>query len=288
MFKQINRPVRDYLSNFQNYLNSNSITDRDKVILSQLETYIIDANYSLAFNDYHFNINKINQNNNIITCGVNPFWKKHKSHINNMVEGASDSKECPVCGIFYRDNFKMGKSVEHVLPKSKYHQYIFSPINLVYFCESCNNYKGDQVPNRIFHPLLAKINCQEVINITLNNSGNRLFIDVSISEPNPDYSFLINELYQIPNTYRKYILEIINIDLSSIEPILKHELKGLTTDDKLLHIEDYIIKKYHFNPKKFNKTDTERLLIDEVRKAIQNQPDILAKYILNRLQAALR
>ncbi len=46
MFKQINRPVRDYLSNFQNHLNSNFITDDDKIILSQLEQYITDANYS--------------------------------------------------------------------------------------------------------------------------------------------------------------------------------------------------------------------------------------------------
>ncbi|MCT2160477.1 HNH endonuclease [Granulicatella adiacens] len=283
MFKQINRPVRDYLSNFQNYLNSNSITDDDKIILSQLEPYIIDANYSPAFNDYNFGINQINQNNNIITCGVKPFWKKHKSHIDNMIEGASDSTECPVCGISYRDNFQMGKSVEHVLPKSKFHQYIFSPINLVYFCKSCNNFKDNHVPNRIFHPLFANINCQEIINISFNRPGNRLLVDVSIPEPDSDYNFLINELYKIPNTYQKYILEVINTDFSSIEPFLKDELKGLTTDEKKLHIRDYITKKYRFNPKKFKKTDTECLLIDKVEDAIKRHPDIFVEYILNRL-----
>ena len=283
MFKQINRPYKDYLSNFQNYLNSNSITDDDKVILSQLEQYITAANYSQVFNDCHFDINKINEKDDIITCGVNPFWKRHKSHINNMIEGASDSTECPVCGISYRDNFQMGKSVEHVLPKSKYHQYIFSPINLVYFCERCNNSKNNRVPELIFHPLIANTNCQEVINITFNTSSNRLFIDVSISEPNTDYRFLINELYKIPITYRNYILEIINIDISSIEPLLRHELGGLTDAEKESHIRDYITNKYHFNPKKFNKTDTERLLVDKVDEAIKRQPDIFVEYILNRL-----
>ena len=282
MFKQINRPVRDYLSNFQNHLNSNFITDDDKIILSQLEQYITDANYSPAFNDYNFDINKINQNNNIITCDVNSFWKRHKSHIGSMIEGASDSTECPVCGISYRENLKMGKSVEHVLPKSKYHQYIFSPINLVYFCESCNNSKDNRVPELIFHPLFANINCQGAINITFDNS-NRLFVDVSISEPNTDYRFLINELYKISITYQKYMFKVINWEISSMEQILKPRLVGLSENEKISKIKDYITREHHFNPVRFNKTKIERLLLVEVRNAIKQQSEIFAEYILNKL-----
>lgn len=285
MFKQINRPIRDYLSNFQNYLNSNSITDDDKIILSQLEPYIIDANYSPAFNDYNFGINQINQNNNIITCGVKPFWKKHKSHINNMLEGASDSKECPVCGIFYRDNFNMGKSVEHVLPKSKYHQYIFSPINLVYFCESCNNYKDNLVPNRIFHPLFANINCQNNLNITLvRKSRNRVNAQVTISESNADYNFLINELYRIPETYQKFTMQLINSELSSLEQPLRPRLVGLNYNDKHSKIMDYIENEYRFNPNQFIESNTEKLLLIKISSAIKAHSDLFATHILNRLR----
>ena len=282
MFTKINRTDRDYLSNFRTYLNSNSIRNDDRMILSQLEQYITDANYSPAFNDYNFDINIINRNNNIITCDVNSFWKRHKSHIGNMIEGASDSTECPVCGISYRDNFQMTKSVEHVLPKSKYHQYIFSPINLVYFCKSCNNFKDDHVYNRIFHPLFANISCQGGFNITFDIS-NRLFVDVSIPEPNPDYNFLIHEFYKIPKTYQKYILHIINDELSAIETKVIDRLKNLTFADKILRISDFIIKEYRFDPEGFKKTVTERLLYDKIEEAIKRQPDTFAKYILNRL-----
>ena len=282
MFKQINRSIQDYSSNFQNYLDTNSITDNDKVILDQLKQYITAPNYSLAFNNYHFDINKSNGEDDIITCDVNPFWKRHKSHIHNVIEGTSDSTECPVCGISYRDNFQMRKSVEHVLPKSKYHQYIFSPINLVYFCEKCNNAKDNDVPDRIFHPLFANINCQGNFNITFDIS-NRLFVDVSIPEPNSDYNFLIHELYKIPKTYQKYILQVINGELSAIETKVIDRLKNLTFDDKILRISDYIIKEYRFNPEDFKETVTERLLYDKVEEAIKRQPDIFAKYILNRL-----
>lgn len=282
MFKQINRSIQDYSSNFQNYLDSNSITDDDKVILDQLKQYITAPNYSLAFNNYHFDINNSNGEDDIITCDINPFWKRHKSHIRNVIEGTSDSTECPVCGISYRDNFQMTKSVEHVLPKSKYHQYIFSPINLVYFCEKCNNAKDNKVPDKIFHPLFANINCQEVIEITFNNPRNRLFIDVSIPEPNSDYRDLIN-LYKIPITYQKYILEVINWEISSMELILKPRLVGLSEIDKISKIQDYITKEHRFNPTRFNKTNTERLLLVEVRNAIKQESEIFAEYILNRL-----
>lgn len=284
MFKQINRSIQDYLSNFQNYLNSNSITNDDRRILSQLEQYITAANYPLAFNDYHFDINKINENDDIITCGVNPFWKRHKSHIDNMISGASDSKECPVCGISYRKNFKMEKSVEHVLPKSKYHQYIFSPINLVYFCESCNNFKDNHVPNRIFHPLFANINCQNNLNINLvRKSRNRVNARVSISESNADYNFLINELYRIPETYQKFTMQLINSELSSLEQPLRPLLVGLNYNDKHSKIMDYIENEYRFNPKRFIESNTERLLLNKIEQAINDHPELLATHILNRL-----
>ncbi len=208
--------------------------------------------------------------------------KRHKSHIGSMIEGASDSTECPVCGISYRENLKMGKSVEHVLPKSKYHQYIFSPINLVYFCESCNNSKDNRVPELIFHPLFANINCQGAINITFDNS-NRLFVDVSISEPNTDYRFLINELYKISITYQKYMFKVINWEISSMEQILKPRLVGLSENEKISKIKDYITREHHFNPVRFNKTNIERLLLVEVRNAIKQQSEIFAEYILNKL-----
>lgn len=286
MFKKISRTYRDYLSNFQNYLNSNSnsITDNDKDIFSRLEPYIIDANYSPAFNNYHFDMNKINQNNNIINCDVKAFWKRHKSHIVNMIEGASDSTECPVCGIKYREYFKMEKSVEHVLPKSKYHQYIFSPINLVYFCCVCNDYKNNYIYNRVFHPLFANITCQNNLNINLvKKSRNRVYAQVSISESNADYNFLINQVYRIPENYQKFTMQLINSEISSMESTLRPLLVGLNYNDKHSKLTDYIENEYHFNPNQFIESNTEHLLLNKIEQAINDHPELLATHILNRL-----
>ena len=283
MFNHINRGNINYSENFQNYLNS-SISNADRSILIVLSQYITDSAYQFyltAFNNYHFNQNRIQQNSNIINSDISDFWALHKSHTNRMLEGSTDSTECPVCGLSYNRLFNCTKTVEHILPKSKYQQYIFSPFNLVYFCNNCNNSKSNRVGSRIFHPLFSNISCCGIPRINFIRNNRNINIKVQINEPNLDYRYLIDNLYKVPKNYEKFIKKLINKELPSIEVTQEKNLKGLNIDQKQAKLSQYLQSVYSFQPTgSYVVSKTEKLIVQELNSTIKNQSDIFADYIL--------
>lgn len=286
MFNHINRENINYSENFQNYLNS-SISNDDRDILNDLSQYITDSAYQFyltAFDNYHFDENIIQQNNNIIS-NISDFWRAHKSHVHSMLDGAVDSSECPVCGLSYNPLFHCTKSVEHILPKSKYHQYTFSPFNLVYFCNNCNAAKGNKVESSIFHPLISNISCSGIPEINFIRNGCNINIKVEINEPNVNYRELIYDLYKVPSNYEKFIKKLINEELNSIEVSQVENLKTLNINQKQTKLSRYLQNVYSCQPSgNYIISDTENLIVEKLKSTIknQNQADIFADYILSK------
>lgn len=66
---------------------------------------------------------------------------------------------CAYCRIQKKEKHGMTWDVEHILPKSKYPEFLFEPLNLVVACKECNSSKDDydilqkKLPNRKIYPI---------------------------------------------------------------------------------------------------------------------------------------
>ena len=284
MLKSVNREQRDELKNFQEYVSSHEILDIDKDILKELEHFITDdakKEYSTAIDNYRFDADKIKRNNTIMNDNkVSDFWGNHKAHILSLLE---DSKECPVCDLSYNSRLNYSRTVEHVFPKSEYQQYILSPINLVYFCNSCNSYRGNKLDEgRIFHPLFSEIDCHSkpIIKIFLRNDS-KTGIKVTIDEPNTDYLYFI-KLFKISRKYQDFIKKLINEEISSIENVMKMKLQGLSIDDKYKILNTFIEKEFSFeSDSDFIKTKTEAILLEKLNSEIKKKSWLFARYVID-------
>ena len=285
MLTSITREEKDHLKNFQDYLKSPDITEEDKQIFNQLEYYLTSESnkiYSDSINNYQFDMNLIGENNSILSPDkIDDFWCKHKHHIIPMLES---SEMCPVCGLSYNPTFKIIKTIEHVLPKSKYQQYILSPINLVYFCECCNSSRSNELDGRIFHPIFSKINCTSSINVEFFvRNDHAIDVKVTINENNLDFKYFIKKLFRIPKHYRKYIAHIINDEISSLENSMEKEIHGLSLDEKYACLNTHFQNKYSISNKTYSvNTETEKLIISLLGNAIKTQSYLFAQYVLEK------
>jgi hypothetical protein len=285
MLNSITREEKNYLENFQQYVISAEISDTDRAILEQLEYFISNdakTEYSDAIDNYHFNEDKIKKNKQLIAPeNIDDFWLNHRSHLFSMLE---DSRECPACGLAYNKFFNHKKTIEHVLPKSEYQQYILSPINLYYLCESCNSRKGNRISEgRIFHPLFSNINCctkPDIELILLTNSS--VEIKVSINESNIDYRHFIKKLFKIHLTYKNFIKKLFNIVISSVETTAKYKLVGLTFEEKQIILSKFFKQNLLLDfclP--YIETETEKMILEKLNIAVEQEPLLFSSYILN-------
>lgn len=285
MLTSITREEKDHLQNFRDYLKSPNITKEDEQILNQLEYYLTDEsnkNYSNAFDNYRFDMDLIEENNSILPADkINEFWFKHRHHISPMLE---NSEMCPVCGLSYNKIFKISKSIEHVLPKTKYQQYILSPINLVYFCSCCNGSKSNEFDGRIFHPIFSKINCDSLIKIEFFvRNDNTKDVKVTINEANSDFKYFIRKLFKIQKNYKRYIAHIINDEISALENLMENKLNGLSLNKKHDCLNNHLQKKYSISYETYSvQTETEKLIISLLNNSIKDQSYLFAQYVLEK------
>lgn len=287
MLTSITREEKDHLKNFQDYLKSPGLTKEDKQILNQLKDYLTDESneyYSNAFGNYRLDMNLIKENHSILPADkINEFWMKHKHHILPMLE---NSEMCPVCGLSYNSNFKIIKSIEHVLPKSKYQQYILSPINLVYFCSCCNSSKSNDCDGRIFHPIFSEINCDSIILVEFfmrNDSNKTKDVKVTIKEDNIDLKYFVKKLFKIQNNYKSYIAYILNDEISSLENLMEDKIHGLSLDEKQAYLKTYFQNKYSISYTTYSaNTETEKSIISLLNKSIKAQSYLFAQYVLEK------
>ncbi len=237
MFKSVICSIENYNNIYEdiykNYTKERVMRERDKEIFKSLSVSAAEDfdMYSRAIKNYTFSIDKIEGKTNIIESNyVNGFWKKYKNQIKKYIK---ETDCCPVCGLLFRKNFGLGESIEHVLPKSEYQQYIFFPINLVYFCESCNKNKSGEIEQRIYHPYFSKIDCKTQPVVAFKNKNKNTYIEITIAQDNEIYNYFINDLYKIWKSYRIYIEQVINNEISSIERLFDKKTRDSKDEESI-------------------------------------------------------
>lgn len=107
--------------------------------------------------------------------------KRFKGYLNGVKDKAPGEYQnrCPYCGIGEVN------TVDHILPKDRFPEYAFLPINLIYICSKCNSQKSDKY---------------------IHNKK-RLFINPYID------NFLDEEFFQV------------NLEVDNIEPFIKYDVK---------------------------------------------------------------
>ena len=285
MFTSVPKPDLErvcFLTKFQNYMGQSGIPENDKQILSSLSEYVtIEAIqcYSLAFESTQYNGSLEEKTDLLLADKINDFWKKHKGCVKDIV---SPSDYCPVCGVSYNPEFNYIKTLEHVLPKSRYQQYILSPINLVYFCDSCNRFKGDEVDERLFHPYFSNITCTGEVTLSMfKRDDNKIDIKVEIREENETYIRMIKKLFKLHRNYQSYIKQVMNKEISSIEVVVQQKLTSIDSAQKLEVLKDFLSKDYSFNPQNYYvRTSTEIMLLNKLKTEIETNYENFAQYIL--------
>lgn len=285
MFTSVPRPNLErvcFQTDFQNYMNRPEISEDDKQILSSLSGYFTTEAiqyYSSSFEPTQYNGSLEEKIDLLLADKIDDFWSEHKRCVKNIV---SPSDYCPVCGVSYNLEFNYIKTLEHVLPKSRYQQYILSPINLVYFCELCNSYKGDEVNESLFHPYFSNITCTGEVTLSMfERTDHKIDIKVEIHEENETYIKMIKKSFKLHRNYQRYIKQVMNKEISSIELTVQQKLTGIDSAQKLEFLKDYLSKDYSFNPQTYYvKTSTERMLLEKLKTEIETNYEYFAQYIL--------
>lgn len=285
MFTSVSKPNLEgvcFQTNFQNYINLPEISADDKQILSNLSEYFTKEAiqyYSSAFESTQYNCSLEEKTDLVLADKINDFWSEHKSYVKNIIP---PSDYCPVCGVSYNHEFNYIKTLEHVLPKSKYQQYILSPINLVYLCELCNSSKGSKVNEILFHPYFSNITCTGEVTLSMfERTDHKIDIKVEIHEENQTFIRMIKNLYRLHRNYQRYIKQVMNKEISSIELAVQQKLTGIDSEKKLEVLKDYLRKNYSFNPQTYYvRTSTERMLLDKLKTEITTNYENFAQYIL--------
>ncbi|MCO4669980.1 hypothetical protein Si026_01873 [Streptococcus infantarius subsp. infantarius] len=289
MFTSVPRPNLEgvcFQTDFQNYMNLPEISEDDKQILSSLSGYFTTEAiqyYSSAFDSTQYNGSLEEKIDLLSADKINDFWSEHKRCVKNIV---SPSDYCPVCGVSYNHEFDYTKTIEHVLPKSRYQQYILSPINLVYFCNHCNSCKGDEVNESLFHPYFSNITCTGEVTLSIfERNDHKIGIKVEIHEENETYIKMIKKSFKLHKNYLGYIEQVMNKEISSIELAVQQKLTGIDSAQKLDVLKDYLSKYYSFNPQTYYvKTPTERMLLEKLKTEIETNYENFAQYILEKLK----
>lgn len=285
MFTSVSRPNLEricFQTDFQNYMNLPEISEDDKQILSSLSGYFTTEAiqyYSSAFESTQYNGTLEEKTDLLLADKINDFWSEHKRCVKNIV---SPSDYCPVCGVSYNPEFNYIKTLEHVLPKSRYQQYILSPINLVYFCDLCNSSKGDEVNESLFHPYFSNITCTGEVTLSMfERTDHKIGIKVEFHEENKTYINMIKKKFKLQRNYKRYIKQVLNKEISSIELAVQQKLTGIDSAQKLEVLKDYLIKDYSFNPQTYYvRTSTERMLLEKLKTEIETNYENFAQYIL--------
>lgn len=290
MFKSVICSIENYNNIYEDiykkYTADRVMQERDEEIFKSLSVSAAEDfdMYSRAIKNYTFSIDKIEGKTNIIESDyVSGFWKKYKNQIKEYIK---ETDCCPVCGLLFRKNFNLGESIEHVLPKSKYQQYIFFPINLVYFCESCNRNKSAEIEQRIYHPYFSKIDCKTQPVVAFKNKNKNTYIEITIAQDNEIYNYFINDLYKIPKSYRKYLEQVINIEISSIERLFDKKMRESKDEEKYKELKSYIVDGGlgEVDNPQFIKTEVERQLILALNKEIKDNPDGFTSYVIKQIK----
>lgn len=176
----------------------------------------LDTNYRKYFeeNRNHTAIQPSDDLFEAIGIKHSDFWrllkremKSELMQIKKLYEGNNDELAyCPICGLRFDDELSSRKlSVDHFLPKHKFNQLIFFPLNLVPMCSECNEKKANKVDYPfIFHPYFDS---QEEVKVEVKLGRKEKFL--LIPEVSEDTDERIkqnyNDIYNLKKIYSEAI-----------------------------------------------------------------------------------
>ncbi|WP_165329056.1 HNH endonuclease [Streptococcus tangpeifui] len=292
MFEKISKNDSNYRKLLDNLSNEN-ISDEEKKVLKLLKLLYDEGaldNYpNTEVTDFltcHIDKNKkIFQN-----IKVKKFWERYRSRIEryNVV---ANINFCPACGITFYPQFGYHKTLEHIFPKSFYHQLVIYPDNLVYYCEHCNKCKGDKFDYlNIYHPyftILEKYDDEIILRIRKENNG-KIDYQIKISRSAPkEVRDLFNNMFGIAGKYRDYILQFLNSEISTLEVIFGDSLRKIENKEEQLELmKSYLEQLYSVdvdrNP--FCITTTERTIMQKLDEVIHSNIGLVAEYFINEMK----
>lgn len=204
------------------------------------------------FNDYKLNWKDIKQI--LKLSGV-------RDELFNLTYDGSH-RICPVCGLPIGRDIKNRDDVtmEHILPKSMYMEYLFYIDNLIPLCRYCNEKKADNyVSGVIYNPFFTnqKIDIEKYIEIYINPKDVN-YLSYNISSDADEFIIDHFNLYKLGSKYREYIFyeSIINNnfktirdkintldDLEEISEMVHYQLEFMSMNIEEYGNDFYIIKK---------------------------------------------
>ena len=112
-------------------------------------------------------------------------------------------------------------------------------------------------------------------------TDHKIDIKVEIHEENETYIKMIKKSFNLHRNYQRYIKQVMNKEISSIELTVQQKLTGIDSAQKLEFLKDYLSKDYSFNPQTYYvKTSTERMLLEKLKTEIETNYEYFAQYIL--------
>ncbi|CAI3475654.1 hypothetical protein CIRMBP1197_02291 [Enterococcus cecorum] len=274
--------VIDYMKLEMDLKRNKKIMDSYLLKVDKIKKYFekkeVDK-YTTSINNYFINYEQIQLNTEIFNREeLNDFWNLSKKYLKQYI---ALPNYCPVCGIAFRNEFNFSPTIEHVFPKSKYQQYIILPSNLVYFCKQCNSRKGNKLEDKVFHPYFSQINCNCEIHLKfVIGNDEKNYFKISVRGENEDINYFI-KLFNIKNTYKSFIEQIINREISSIELLFQNKLESLNEQQSIDKISNYLIQSYTLDLN-YAKTEDEKKIVEELSKLIKQYPNDFARYIVER------
>lgn len=174
MFKKLPKPKINLEDVFSKIKSKNKRkTSRIKKLLdknTENSMYSYEENYST----YYFQKNVLKTTDTIgkltakdgkkIYEGIFHDYGCHNQILNQYIRSDDVSDIlCPIC------DSNVSRHLDHVFPKSKYPQYVITPINLVPLCRNCNISKRDST-EELFNPYLEDLSELEGLHFEFNFS----------------------------------------------------------------------------------------------------------------------
>lgn len=142
--------------------------------------------------------------------GLYVYKKERKYLVDHLIE---EHRRCPICGNSLKEN---NIECDHILSKSEFKEYVFTPINIAIVCHGCNHSKGSKNDKGIFNPYIDKVNDSVKNKIKfIFNFDHSIFIDIKY----PKELEIIFKTYNLKQTIiedAKIRLDTINSDIRSM------------------------------------------------------------------------
>lgn len=159
-------------------------------------------------------------------------------------------------------------------------------------CGFCNGSKSDNYSENIFHPYYQGreyIPSDFSVDITLTEpksfSPKNAFLVIKIRSSNDKDYELLDRVYKVKKKYKDYVEKILYKEILSIEVVLKKDLERIESiENKIDFLVRYLKNVFHLDDtKKYFNADIEITLRECIIGMINNQTELFAKYILDKL-----